>query len=232
LRKHFHAGKGAKLYGLCRRLPSPSDPAESAPPLHSTVFREVLPDGTPAPTATLASHPAPLWPGSNVLLQSHCLQSGGLAKGRMTRRPGRLASVRFPPRPPQIPMAAGTPWPVVDFNEIDAVDCPCGTSQRALLDVPAFPGTIHRTRISADARPHFHRRLTETYYVLECDEKAEMQLDDQRIPIRPGTCIVIPPGVVHRAVGRMTILNIVFPKFDPTDEVLVDLQGFPTSRSP
>jgi hypothetical protein len=31
-----------------------------------------------------------------------------------------------------------------------------------------------------------------------------------------------PPNVVHRALATMTILNIVFPKFDPTDEVLID----------
>jgi len=31
-------------------------------------------------------------------------------------------------------------------------------------------------------------------------------------------CIVIKPGVRHRAIGRMTVLNIVIPKFDPTDE--------------
>jgi hypothetical protein len=30
-----------------------------------------------------------------------------------------------------------------------------------------------------------------------------------------------PPGVVHRAIGKMTVLNIVYPKFDPADEWLV-----------
>jgi hypothetical protein len=29
---------------------------------------------------------------------------------------------------------------------------------------------------------------------------------------------MIPPGVRHRAIGKMTVLNIVFPKFDPADE--------------
>ena len=48
-----------------------------------------------------------------------------------------------------------------------------------------------------------------------------MQLDDELVPIRPGTCILIPPGTVHRAVGRMTVLIFVTPKFDPADEVVV-----------
>jgi hypothetical protein len=30
--------------------------------------------------------------------------------------------------------------------------------------------------------------------------------------------VLIPPGVRHRAVGRMTILNMVVPPFDPADE--------------
>jgi mannose-6-phosphate isomerase-like protein (cupin superfamily) len=119
-------------------------------------------------------------------------------------------------------LAAQTPWTIVDFQQIAPVPCPCGTSRRALLETAAFPGSIHRTEIDADARPHYHRHLTETYYILDCDAGAQIELDGQLIAIRPGTCLVIPPGVVHRAVGRMSILNIVMPKFDPADEVLVD----------
>lgn len=111
---------------------------------------------------------------------------------------------------------------VVDFDDMPAVDCPCGSARRAFLDVEDFPGTIHRTEIAAQARPHYHRRMTETYYFLECDAHARMQLDDDLLPVKPGTCILIPPGVVHRAVGRMTVLIVVFPKFDPADEVIIE----------
>jgi mannose-6-phosphate isomerase-like protein (cupin superfamily) len=114
------------------------------------------------------------------------------------------------------------PWIVVDFEQLPAVSCPCGTSQRALADAPQFPGTIHRTEIGIEAKPHFHRRLTETYYILRCDDAAAIELDGQRVAVRPGMLVVIPPNVVHRAVARMTILNIVFPKFDPTDEVVIE----------
>lgn len=120
-------------------------------------------------------------------------------------------------------MNSSTPrWTVVDFDAIAEVPCPCGTSRRALADVAPFPGTLHRTTILGRAQAHYHQRLTETYYILECDSDAAMELDGQRVPVRPGMCVVIPPGVVHRALGRMTILNIVFPKFDPHDEILVD----------
>ncbi len=109
-------------------------------------------------------------------------------------------------------------WEIVDFDRIAPVPCPCGTSRRALAASEAFPGTIHRVDISADARLHHHERLTETYYFLECGPDAQLQLDDEIIPVRAGMCVVIPPGVRHRAIGRMRILNIVLPKFDPADE--------------
>ncbi|MFO0845247.1 MAG: hypothetical protein U0797_23170 [Gemmataceae bacterium] len=38
------------------------------------------------------------------------------------------------------------------------------------------------------------------------------------MPVRPGSAVMIPPGVRHRAVGRMKILNVVAPPFDPADE--------------
>ena len=116
-------------------------------------------------------------------------------------------------------------WVLVDFDHLPGTSCPCGTARRALLDVPDFPGTLHRTEISADAKPHFHRRLTETYYVLQCGPDAKMQLDGEEVPLRPGVCVFIPPGVVHRAVGRMTVLIVVFPKFDPNDEEVLEVGG-------
>ena len=111
---------------------------------------------------------------------------------------------------------------ILDFDELPRLACPCGTTRRALGDLTDLPLTVHRTEIASNAQPHFHRRLTETYYILQCDPDAAIELDGQRHPLRPGLCVVIPPGIVHRGLGRMTILNIVFPKFDPTDEVVVE----------
>ena len=47
-----------------------------------------------------------------------------------------------------------------------------------------------------------------------------MELDGEQIPVKPGLAILIPPRVRHRAVGRMKVLIVVFPKFDPADEHL------------
>lgn len=107
---------------------------------------------------------------------------------------------------------------VVDFADLTGVPCPCGTARRAFADVEDYPATIHVTDISVDAKLHYHKTLTETYYFLECDDDAKMQLDDEIIPVRVGMTIMIPPGVRHRAIGKMKILLVAIPKFDPADE--------------
>ena len=109
-------------------------------------------------------------------------------------------------------------YKIVDFAEIPGVSCPCGTAKRAFADVNDYPATIHQTQISEDAQTHYHLHQTEAYYFLDCGEEARMELDDEIVPVRPGMCVLIPPGVRHRAIGKMTILNIVIPKFDPADE--------------
>ncbi len=107
---------------------------------------------------------------------------------------------------------------LVDFAQLPPTSCPCGLARRALADVPDFPGTIHVTQIQETARIHYHKRLTEVYYFLQCDPGAQMQLDDQLLPVTPGMCIMIRPGTRHRAVGNMQVLIVVIPKFDPDDE--------------
>jgi mannose-6-phosphate isomerase-like protein (cupin superfamily) len=114
--------------------------------------------------------------------------------------------------------AAG--YELADFSQIQGVPCPCGTARRAFADVEDFPGTVHVTEICMSAKLHYHKQLTETYYFLECDADAQMQLDDEIIDVKPGMSIIIRPGTRHRALGKMKVLILVLPKFDPADEWL------------
>ncbi len=111
-----------------------------------------------------------------------------------------------------------SPYEVVDFAQIPGTPCPCGVARRAFADASDFPATIHVTQISTDSRLHYHKRLTETYYFLDCEPGARMQLNDDQIDVAPGMCVMIRPGTRHRAIGRMTVLIVVLPKFDPQDE--------------
>lgn len=113
---------------------------------------------------------------------------------------------------------------IVDLNAVQPVPCPCGQSRRGLMAPDNGLCSLHRVSISANARPHRHQRMTEVYYFLE--GTGEIELDGQRTPVRPGMAVMIPPGVVHRAVvapgQEMTILNFVLPPFDPEDEIVED----------
>jgi mannose-6-phosphate isomerase-like protein (cupin superfamily) len=84
------------------------------------------------------------------------------------------------------------------------------------MDDPDGVATLHIVDISQDARAHYHKRLTEIYYILE--GSGEMELDGERHPVRPGDAILIKPGCRHRAIGRLKVLNVPIPAFDPADE--------------
>jgi len=109
-------------------------------------------------------------------------------------------------------------YEIVDFSVLPGTSCPCGTARRAFVDAADFPATVHLTDISTDARTHYHKRITEVYYFLECDRDARMQLDEEFLPVRPGMATLIRPGTRHRAIGRMKVLIVAIPKFDPNDE--------------
>jgi mannose-6-phosphate isomerase-like protein (cupin superfamily) len=47
-----------------------------------------------------------------------------------------------------------------------------------------------------------------------------VELDGERMAVGPGGAMLIPPRVRHRAVGRITILNVVVPPFHPAYEWL------------
>lgn len=109
-------------------------------------------------------------------------------------------------------------YQIVRFAELPSIPCPCGEARRAFTETTAFPGTLHITEISVDAKRHYHKRLTETYYILECESGAQIELDGTLLPLEPGMAVLIPPLTRHRAIGKMRVLNIVLPKFDPSDE--------------
>ena len=102
------------------------------------------------------------------------------------------------------------------LQDIAPCRCPCGNTKRAFIDDPDKIASLHLVEIREDARTHYHKRLTEIYYFLE--GSGFMELDGVRHPVGPGTGILIKPGCRHRAIGKLKILNIPIPAFDPNDE--------------
>ena len=105
---------------------------------------------------------------------------------------------------------------IIRVAELPPVACPCGQARRAFVDDPDRVASLHVVEISADARAHYHKRMTEIYYILE--GTGEIELDGERHAVRTGDAILIKPGCRHRAIGKLRVLNVPVPAFDPADE--------------
>lgn len=107
---------------------------------------------------------------------------------------------------------------LAQLNEIEPVECPCGISHRAFVEPDNTVATLHIVDVTEDARTHYHKRLTELYLILE--GSGYIELDGERVPVKPLTAILIKPDCRHRLIGRMRIVNVSVPAFDPKDEWL------------
>ena len=105
---------------------------------------------------------------------------------------------------------------VEQLDDIEPVPCPCSSSRRAFVQPDNPVATLHMVDISKDSRIHYHKKLTEIYLILEGE--GHMELDGERVPVKPMTSIFIKPGCRHRAVGNLRIVNMPVPAFDPDDE--------------
>ncbi len=105
---------------------------------------------------------------------------------------------------------------VAQLDEIEPVQCPCGQSRRAFVREDNAVATMHMVDICEDARAHYHKKLTEIYLILEGD--GHMELDGEKVPVKPLTAVFIKAGCRHRAVGAMRIVIVPIPVFDPADE--------------
>jgi mannose-6-phosphate isomerase-like protein (cupin superfamily) len=110
----------------------------------------------------------------------------------------------------------GKNYHVAQLNDVRPTPCPCGQARRAFAGENGAVASVHLVDISLDARTHYHKRMTEIYLVLEGE--GYLELDGERIPVKPMTAIYIKPGCRHRAVGKLKIINIPVPAFDPADE--------------
>lgn len=105
---------------------------------------------------------------------------------------------------------------VTQLDEVPPLRCPCGYARRGFAVPENKIATIHLVDIETDAQVHYHKRMTEIYLILE--GTGHLELDGEKIPVRPMTSVMIKPGCRHRAVGKLKIINIPIPAFDPTDE--------------
>ncbi|MBO7146803.1 MAG: cupin domain-containing protein [Lentisphaeria bacterium] len=107
-------------------------------------------------------------------------------------------------------------YDIVDFTAVDPVKCPCGFSRRAFTTTPGSLASYHVVDIQKDAQLHYHKNHIEIYYIL--DGEGFMELDNEKIPVKPGMSVYIQKYCRHRALGALKIANVSIPVFDPEDE--------------
>jgi len=105
---------------------------------------------------------------------------------------------------------------IAQLDELEPVECPCGLSRRAFVKQDNLVATMHMVDVTEDSKAHYHKKLTEIYLILEGE--GQMELDGELVEVKPLTAIFIKPGCRHRAVGKMRIVNIPIPAYDPQDE--------------
>jgi mannose-6-phosphate isomerase-like protein (cupin superfamily) len=105
---------------------------------------------------------------------------------------------------------------LTQLDAVSPVPCPCGLARRGFATPDNALATIHLVEITADARTHYHKKLTEIYLILEGE--GFIELDGERHAVKPMTSIFIKPGCRHRLVGKFRIVNTAVPAFDPQDE--------------
>ena len=92
---------------------------------------------------------------------------------------------------------------VVHAGEEKVVPCECGESHRFLTATDGGALGLHRTVISG-AKPHCHKIMTETYYVVQGSGK--IILDGEVHEVKVGDAILIPPGVLHYGEGNFEVI--------------------------
>jgi quercetin dioxygenase-like cupin family protein len=93
----------------------------------------------------------------------------------------------------------------------------CGWRDRLISqeDHGASPAAwVHAVDIDG-AKHHYHKRSTELYYVLEGE--GVVLLNGIEHPVRRGSVVHIPPGVIHGARGRMRVLVVGIPDIADND---------------
>jgi mannose-6-phosphate isomerase-like protein (cupin superfamily) len=115
----------------------------------------------------------------------------------------------------------GRGYLVRSLADAPTVPCPCGQSTRILTVADGPLANFHVTFIT-DSVKHYHKECTEIYYILE--GTGEIELNDDVVPVGPGTLLVIEPYTAHRLRSEGGVRTIVLgmPACRHDDEFFVE----------
>jgi mannose-6-phosphate isomerase-like protein (cupin superfamily) len=105
------------------------------------------------------------------------------------------------------------------LDDVTPVPCPCGSSTRIFTRDDGPIANIHVTHI-CDSQRHYHREVTEFYYILEGE--GVLEVGDDEIAVSPGLLVRIDKGTPHKGHGNFKTLVMGVPAWNPEDEVIVE----------
>ena len=100
------------------------------------------------------------------------------------------------------------------LDDIEAVRGVCGFRRSMITADDTDVANVSHLVID-DSKEHYHREMTEFYYVLRGG--GEMVLDGESTPIREGDLVLIPPGMRHTSEGEMEVLIFGVPPQETED---------------
>lgn len=115
------------------------------------------------------------------------------------------------------------PSPIVRLDEIRAQHPLKAVDSLTTVELLRGQGvSAHLTQVRTRVRPHVHKDHGETVYVIE--GSGIMILGDRVYPLKPGSLLMIPRGIVHSYEAKQptAVLSIFDPPFDPADRIFVD----------
>ena len=104
----------------------------------------------------------------------------------------------------------GEMYRVIRFEDVEWKRGHCGALKRLLSEDISFDFV----RIE-NAKRHFHKKTKEYYFIVRGE--GEIELNDDVIKVKEGDLVVIEPGTMHRARGKMEVLVIGFPALSEND---------------
>lgn len=100
------------------------------------------------------------------------------------------------------------------LGDVETVRGVCGFRRRMITADDTPVANISHLTID-NSREHYHREMTEFYYVLK--GKGVMVLDGENTEIKEGDLVLIPPGVRHTSDGDLEVLIVGVPPQETED---------------
>ena len=117
------------------------------------------------------------------------------------------------------PQASETKYVALYEDELPTQKSICGI-RKQFITRDMFENVSFSVLHITDATPHYHKKTTEFYYVVE--GQGTLEVDGEKIPLRLGAFVMIKPTAVHKSYGDFRAIVAGSPAFSHEDTFIVE----------